>query len=149
MEVLQRLSEILPDGFISGKLRPHHAEMVASQWPRLHDWPNKVPYFKELIESYGSTAIYSIENLDVPISYIVYFPCCQGFSYTDQRYKGKRFSLFNTLQLSTVIGDIYPFITETSYPGRFAVEASMGAFLAGYNVKDLIIKPHVPFDSKL
>ena len=140
---------MLPDGLVCGKLRPHHAEMVASQWPRLHDWPNKIAYFKELIESYCSSAIYSTENLDVPISYIVYYPCCQSFAYTNEGYKGKRLSLFNMLQFSIMVGDVYPYLTEVSHSGRVTLETSVGAFLAGYNVKDLITKPHVQLDSKL
>ena len=142
---------MLPDGLVCGKLRPHHAEMVASQWPRLHDWPNKIAYFKELIESYNTSAIYSTENLDVPISYLVDFPCSQSFGYTDKRYRNKRLTWFLSLHFwmnMFMVDNHYPALSETSHPFRNSNEFSLRATRHG-SVKDLVTKPCILLDSKL
>ena len=153
-EVLQKLSKMLQDGLVFGKLGPHHAEMVASQWPRLHHWPNKVAYFKELIESYCSSAIYSTENLDVPIAYCVQLPYGgQMFSYTDEKYRGKQLSWTISLHLYFMMEEFitdnhYPVLAETARPVRSSNEFIVTATRHG-SVKDLIIKPPISLDSKL
>ncbi len=140
---IKKVSQLLPQGFVFGRLQPHHAEMVASQWPRLHGWPNKEPYFRELIKSYFCSALFSADDLDCPVSYVVTFPCSQHFGCTDQHYRGRR--LFGFVQLTMIIdqflmdNSFLPQETEISFPKRIKFEMEAGAVPSGYNVKDLAI----------
>ena len=122
--------------------------MVTSHWPRLHGWPNKGPYFRELIKSYFCPALFSVDNPDVPVSFAVMFPCYQQFGWTDEKYRGKKQYFFAYAMLLVMIDSILmngflPLEVEVSYsPPRTA-----GSVLVGHNVKDLIIDSI--FSSKL
>ena len=117
--------------------------MVTSHWPRLHGWPNKGPYFRELIKSYFCPALFSVDSPDVPVSFTVMFPCYQQFSWTDEKYRGKKQYLLTYVMLLIVIdcvlmNGLLPLEGEVS-PIRIEYELTTGGVLAGYNVKDLII----------
>ena len=151
-EALQKsIANIVPEGFTLGKLQPHHSKMVTSHWPRLHGWPNKEPYFKELINVFHCPALYTRENPDVPVSYIVQFPSNQHFAYTDKRYQGSQLSNYPGLMIHVNVAWIdkfWPFEEETAHPGRISLVTEMfGGTLTDYKVKDLIINPFT--DSKL
>ena len=137
---LDALADIIPEGYVLGRLKPHHAEMVASQWPRLHSWPNKEPYFRELIKSYFCPAIYSLDNFEKPASYIVQFPCNQTFGYTDEKHKGQHLVVvpgmyFYIFQL--IMEGFFPLEEEASDPRRVPIFTKLNGSLSGYNVKDL------------
>ena len=128
--------------------------MVTSLWPRLHGWPNKGPYFRELIKSYFCPALFSVENPNVPVSFAVTFPCYQQFGWTDEKYRGKQLNFFqyNIMLLliidSVLMNGFLPLEGECSNtPQRIAVDLRAGGVLAGYNVKDLITDG--VFNSKL
>lgn len=142
LEALDMLTHMLPKGYVLGKLHPHHAEMVASQWPRLHDWPNKIPYFRELINSYFCPAIYSVDNLDEPASYIVQFPCNQTFGYTNSKHKSQHLvtlpGILYYISLLAMAG--YTVLEEeASDPRRVPFFIKIGAAQTDYNVKDLVL----------
>ena len=141
----------MPDGFTFGKLQPHHAKMVSSHWGRLSWWPNTEPYIKELISIFQCPAIYSADDLDVPVSYIFQIPSYHQFAYTDKRFRGNKLSdvpaaiAFVNLAL---VEKFLPFEEDTAHPGRIAIATKLfGGTLTDYKVKDLVIDPFV--DSKL
>ncbi len=146
------LADMIPEGYVLGRLQPHHAEMVASQWLRLHGWPNKEPYFRELIKSYFCPAIYSLDNLEKPASYIVQFPCNQTFGYTDDKYKGQHLVLVPGTYcyiFQLAMEGLYPLEEEVSDPRRIPVFTKLNGTLSGYNVKDLATRNTIDIDSKL
>ena len=145
-----KLGRLLPQGYIIGKLQPHHAKMVTAHWPRLHGWPNKEPYFAELIKHYYCPAVYSLDNLDEPASYAVQFPCNQSFGYTDEKHWGQR--LVNIPGLCYIISglgieEFSPCEEEVSFQARISVFTEVGGHASGYNVKDLVTRHSV--NSKL
>ena len=142
---------IVPDGFTLGKLQPHHSKVVSSHWPRLQGWPNKELYFEELIKIFQCPAVFSTDDPDVPVSYIVQFPSNQHFAYTDKRFHGNKLAnLTGTIVFTNLawIDKFLPFEEETAHPGRIAITTEVfGGTLTDYKVKDLIIDPFI--DSKL
>ncbi len=137
---LDMLADMIPEGYILGNLLPDHAEMVASQWPRLHGWPNKEPYFRALIKSYFCPAAYSLENLKKPISYVVHFPCNQTFAYTDEKHRGQHLILVPAIYyyiFQLIMEEFYPLEEEVSDPRRAAIFTKLKGTLSGYSVKDL------------
>ncbi len=112
---------------------------MASQWPRLHDWPNKEPYFRELISSYFCPALFSVDNLDSPVVFLVLFPCNVQFGWASEKIRGKGL-LYDIALLHGIQNDMLPFETEISFPSRIQYEKKKyGAILSGYKVKDLVV----------
>lgn len=144
---IQGLAQLLPDGLVFGRLQAHHAETVASHWPRLHGWPNKEPYFRELITIHHCPAIYSTDNLDQPVSYTVVLPCYQNFSWTDKKYRNKKlFYLTNMMHsIVMVMNRLLTCEIETHIVSLILKDGDL--IPAGYYVKDLIITDI--FSSKL
>ena len=139
-EVLQSfLSAPPPDGHVYGKLQPHHAPMVTAHWPRLHDWPKKETYFQELITNYSNTALYHVDNLDMPVSYLVQLPCGQNFGFTMESYRGKGLTrgVFEQQYAKSMMDGFSP-RAEESILGDETPIRNNGEKV--FNVKDLILK---------
>ena len=138
---------MIPDGLTFGKLQPHHSKMVSSLWPRLQGWPNKEPYFKELIKTFHCPAVFSTDDPDVPVSYIVQFPSNQHFAYTEKRFHGNKLSNLPAISVFmnlALIDKFLPFEEETAHSGRIAVATEVfGGTLADYKVKDLVVDPFI------
>ena len=134
---------MLPEGYIIGKLQPHHVKMVTSQWPRLHDWPNQEPYFRELLDKYHCPAAYSLENLDEPASYLVQFPCHQTFALTNEKHTGQGLMLVPGLHCiisELLIDGFIPGEEEMPQTSRTPIFTDVES--SGYNVKDLVTVQH-------
>ena len=129
-----------PDGFVYGKLQSHHAPMVTAHWPRLHGWPNKESYFREIIENYSTTALFHVDNLDIPVTYLVQFPCGQSFAFTTESYRGKGLSrcAFEKQFAKSVMDGFSPRVEESSVGDVVPIRKKNGVKL--FNVKDLILK---------
>ena len=115
--------------------------MVTSHWPRLHGWPNKEPYFRDLVKSYFCPALFSVDDPDTPIAFVVTFPCFQQFGWTNEKYRGKYILKYTLLLLIIdliLMNQLYPLEGEIS-PTRLEYQIRIGGIPAGYNVKDLII----------
>ena len=148
-EVIQRLLDApCPDGFVYGKLQSHHAPMVTAHWPRLHGWPNKESYFREIIENYSTTALFRVDNLDVPVSYLVQFPCSQNFAFTTESYRGKGLSRGGVYwkQFAKAFMDGFSPIVEESLVRDVTPDHDVKYVC---NVKDLVLKQTLTTVSKL
>ena len=139
-----------PDGFVHGKLQSHHTSMVSSQWPRLHDWPNKELYFKELIENYSTTSLFHVDNLDIPVAYAVQLPCGQNFGFTMEQYRKKGLIRYICQkQVAKEINEGCTPIEEESSADDVLIPIKGQAVKSGFNVKDLVLKQTFTIISKL
>lgn len=103
-----------PEGFALGKLKLHHAELVAGNWIYHDDYPNKLPYFKALISNFKSRALFAVDDPETPVSWILEEPNGEfGIAFTMEEYRGRRLfhTVHNNLICATVgSGDFTPFL---------------------------------------
>ena len=122
--------------------------MVTAHWPRLHDWPKKETYFQELITNYPTTALFHVDNLDMPVSYLVQFPCGQNFGFTMESYRGKGLNkhIVYTKQFAKASVEGVSPIVEESPVGEATFDDDVKYVC---NVKDLVLKQTLIAASKL
>ncbi len=93
-----------PDGFVLGCLKPHHAPLVVEHWGRLHGWPKEMSYFEGLISNFVSRALYSVDDLDSPVS------CCvqhvygsMGALFSLENFRNKSLGIFVATEMSKAV----------------------------------------------
>lgn len=69
------IRRICPEGFILGKLEPHHAQYVSEYWwPMFAGKPWVAPLMEALITNYDSSAMYAADNPTVPVAWALLWP---------------------------------------------------------------------------
>ncbi len=93
-----------PDGFTFGHLYGKHTSLVTKHLWKFQDWPRVNSYYKSLISSFENRAIYSNDNMDSPVAWIVQYPFGRaGGLHTLKEYRDKHFGTLLSLEMSKVM----------------------------------------------
>ena len=97
-----------PEGYMIGRLEPHHAELVASNWTHSRS-EHKASWIRELIEKYASAAAFPIADLSQPVAWILqYGQGGIGNLYTLESHRRKGLGLAVAAALCQQVMETYP-----------------------------------------
>ncbi|XP_064398452.1 glycine N-acyltransferase-like [Halichondria panicea] len=129
-----------PDGFTFGHLYGKHTSLVTKHLWKFQDWPRVNSYYKSLISSFENRAIYSNDNMDSPVAWIVQYPFGRaGGLHTLKEYRDKHFGTLLSLEMSKVMesrGFMTWSITDSTATRK--IMANMGLSESESRVKCLV-----------
>ena len=139
------MTRVCPSEFTIGKLASSHAELIATHWNYFSDWPNQIPYFKDLITNYHNVAIYSLDSPDVPVAWNMQYPYGQHahlYTVKEHRRKGLATVVKRNLCKSVIADGLLPELQITANnKGNNYLISKLGFVKTGLTYKWLVVKP--------
>ncbi len=86
--------ECLPDGFIVGHLKPHHAEFIFKFWFQEYSHEKVVDFFIHNISRYKNIAVFDVQEPDHPLAWAMFKAGgMAGIRYSLPPYRRRSFSV--------------------------------------------------------
>ena len=127
-----------------GSLRAQHTPLVTRHWRKFDGWPRNTTYIQSLISDFHTKAVYSHDNLDTPVAWILQYPFGRlGGLYTLKEYRYKDFGTLLTVELSKAIAEsgLMPeALTEVGNKGSRRITAKLGFVESHYHLNWLVLE---------
>ncbi|XP_064403361.1 glycine N-acyltransferase-like isoform X3 [Halichondria panicea] len=132
-----------PDGFVLGHLNSRHIPLLAKHWGKFHGWTSSPYYISKLILDFETIALYSVNDLDIPVAWILQNPFGRPSSiYITEEYRGMNLGTLLTVEMFKAVtsqGLIPETFTELGNNFR-NITAKLGGIESDYTLKWLLLE---------